>query len=253
MSFSPEELERYARHVVLHEIGGIGQRRLREARVLVVGAGGLGSPGLLYLAAAGVGTLGIVDDDVVSLSNLQRQVLHGTEDVGVAKVDSAMRQLARNNPHVRVLPYCLRLTDGNISEILADFDLVLDGSDNFQTRYMVNAACVAAGKPLISGAMSQWEGQLGLFHPAGGGPCYHCVFPEEPDPELVPSCALAGIVGALPGIMGSMMALEAVKLITGAGTGVRGRLFVLDSLHLETRTFSIRARAGCPVCGGAGE
>jgi molybdopterin/thiamine biosynthesis adenylyltransferase len=224
---------------------------LREARVLVVGAGGLGSPALLYLAAAGIGTLGVVDDDVVSLSNLQRQVLHGTEDVGLAKVDSAVRQLARSNPHVEVLPYHLRISDGNISEILADFDLVLDGSDNFRTRYLVNAACVVAGKPLISGAMSQWEGQLGLFHPAGGGPCYRCVFPEEPDPELVPSCALAGIVGALPGVMGSMMALEAVKLITGAGTGARGRLFVFDSLHLETRTFAIRARADCPVCGGS--
>jgi molybdopterin/thiamine biosynthesis adenylyltransferase len=193
-----------------------------------------------------------VDDDVVSLSNLQRQVLHGTEDVGVAKVDSAVRQLARNNPHVEVLPYHLRLTDRNISEILADFDLVLDGSDNFRTRYMVNAACVAGGKPLISGAMSQWEGQLGLFHPAGGGPCYRCVFPEEPDSELVPSCALAGIVGALPGVMGSMLARVGLMVVTGGGTGVRGRLFVLDSLHLETRTFSIRARAGCPVCGGAG-
>jgi molybdopterin-synthase adenylyltransferase len=253
MSFSPEELERYARHIVLHEIGGAGQRRLREARVLVVGAGGLGSSALLYLAAAGVGTLGIVDDDAVSLSNLQRQVLHGTEEIGRAKVDSAVRGLARVNPHVDVLPYHLRLSDGNLGEILDDFDLVLDGSDNFRTRYLVNAACVAGGKPLISGAMSQWEGQLALFHPSGGGPCYRCVFSEEPDPELVPSCARAGIVGALPGIIGSMMALEAIKLIAGAGTGPRGRLFVFDSLHLEARTFTIRARADCPVCGGAGD
>jgi molybdopterin/thiamine biosynthesis adenylyltransferase len=251
-ALSAEELERYARHIVLHEIGGPGQRRLRAARVLVVGAGGLGSPALLYLAAAGVGTLGIVDDDAVSLSNLQRQVLHATMEIGRPKVESAARALARLNPDVAVEPHALRLDPGSAAELVPRYDLVLDGCDNFPTRYLVNAACVAAGRPLVSAAMSQWEGQIGLFHPAGGGPCYQCLFPEPPDPELTPTCARAGVIGALPGVMGAMMALEAVKLIAGAGEGLRGWLLIYDALYAETRRIRTAARRDCPVCHGAG-
>lgn len=252
MSLSPEELERYARHIVLHEVGGPGQARLRAARVLMVGAGGLGSPALLYLAAAGVGTLDIVDDDTVSLSNLQRQVLHGTGDVGRAKVASAADALARVNPHVTVAAHPTRLDGASADALIAPVDLVLDGCDTFATRYVVNAACVRAGRPLISAAMSQWEGQIALFHPAGGGPCYACVFPEAPAEGLVPSCARAGIVGALPGVMGAMMALEAVKHVAGAGTGLRGAMLIYDALNAETRRMRLRVRSGCPVCGGRG-
>jgi molybdopterin/thiamine biosynthesis adenylyltransferase len=252
MTLSADELARYARHIVLHEIGGPGQQRLRAARILVVGAGGLGSPALLYLAAAGVGTLGIIDDDTVALSNLQRQVLHATDEIGARKSASAARALHRLNPHVAVEPHPLRLDAAAAARLVPAFDLVLDGSDNFATRYLVNAACVAAGRPLISAAMSQWEGQIGLFHPAGGGPCYQCLFPEPPAPELVPSCAQAGIIGALPGVMGAMMALEAVKLVTGAGTTLRGALMIYDALHADTRRIRIRARADCPVCHGIG-
>jgi molybdopterin-synthase adenylyltransferase len=251
MSLSPDELARYARHIVLHEIGGPGQQRLRAARVLVVGAGGLGSPALLYLAAAGVGTLGIVDDDTVSLSNLQRQVLHGTAEVGAAKVASAARALKGLNPGVAVEAHALRLDADAAAGLVPRYDLVLDGSDNFATRYLVNAACVAAGRPLVSAAMSQWEGQIALFDPARGGPCYQCLFPEPPAPELVPSCAQAGVIGALPGVMGSMMALEAIKLVARAGTPLRGALLVYDALNAETRRIRTAARPDCPVCHGA--
>jgi molybdopterin/thiamine biosynthesis adenylyltransferase len=252
MSLSPDELERYARHIVLHEIGGAGQQRLRAARVLVIGAGGLGSPALLYLAAAGVGTLGIVDDDVVGLSNLQRQVLHATPELGAPKVESAARALARLNPHVAVEPHAVRLDARSAAGLVTAYDLVLDGCDNFATRYVVNAACVGAGRPLISAAMSQWEAQIALFHPAGGGPCYECVFSEPPAPELTPTCAQAGIIGALPGVMGSMMALEAVKLLARAGEGLRGTMLIFDALHVEIRRIRLRARGDCPACGGIG-
>jgi molybdopterin/thiamine biosynthesis adenylyltransferase len=238
---------------VLHEIGGPGQQRLRAASVLVIGAGGLGSPALLYLAAAGAGHLGIVDDDAVGLSNLQRQVLHATDEIGAPKVESAARALARLNPHVSVDTHPQRLDAALAAALVPRHDLVLDGSDNFATRYLVNAACVAAGRPLIAAAMSQWEGQIGLYDPARGGPCYACVFPEPPAPELMPACAQAGIVGALPGVMGSMMALEAIKLITGAGTPLLGALLIYDALHAETRRIRVRPRAGCPVCHGAGQ
>jgi molybdopterin/thiamine biosynthesis adenylyltransferase len=252
MSLGPDELARYARHIVLHEIGGPGQQRLRAARVLVVGAGGLGSPALLYLAAAGVGALGIVDDDAVGLSNLQRQVIHGTDEVGRPKTESAARALGRLNPHVAVEPHPLRLDAASAARLVPAYDLVLDGSDNFATRYLVNAACVAAGRPLVSAAMSQWEGQLAVFDPARGGPCYECLFPEPPAPELVPSCAQAGVIGALPGVMGAMMALEAVKLIAGAGRPLLGALLVYDALNAEVRRIRIAARPGCPVCRGVG-
>lgn len=252
MTLTPDEIERYARHIILREIGGTGQRRLKAARVLVIGAGGLGSPALLYLAAAGVGCITLVDDDTVSLSNLQRQVLHDTRGVGRPKVDSAADALARLNPSVEVLPRNLRLDAAGAARLCADADLVLDGSDNFETRARVNEACVASATPLVSGALGQWEGQIGVFDPARGGPCYACLFPEAPAAGLAPSCAEAGIVGALPGVIGAMMALEAIKLIAGAGGGLRGALLIYDGLHAETRKIAVTPRADCPVCAGRG-
>ena len=248
-SLAPEELERYARHIVLREVGGPGQQRLRATRILVVGAGGLGSPALLYLAAAGVGTLGIVDDDAVSLSNLQRQVLHATPEVGARKVDSAARALARLNPHVAVETHAARLDGALAAELVPRYDLVLDGSDNFATRYLVNAACVAAGRALVAAAMGRWEGQLSVYDPARGGPCYACIFPEPPADDLVPACAQAGIVGALAGVMGSLMALEAIKLVTGAGMPLRGALLLYDALDASPRRIGVKRRPDCPVCG----
>jgi molybdopterin/thiamine biosynthesis adenylyltransferase len=247
--FRPAELDRYARHIMLRELGGPGQRALRGARVLVVGAGGLGSPALLYLAAAGVGTIGVIDDDVVENSNLQRQVIHTDARIGMAKVFSAEAALRALNPFVTVRPYHRRLVPDMAEGLLADYDLILDGSDNFDTRYLVNAMAVGLGKPLISAAMTQWEGQIGLYDPTRGGPCYECLFPERPAPGLVPSCAEAGIVAPLPGIIGSMMALEAVKAITGAGEGLRGRLMIYDALYAEVRVIRAGARPGCAICG----
>ena len=244
-----EELERYARHIVLREIGGTGQQKLRKARVLVIGAGGLGSPVLMYLAAAGVGVLGVVDDDIVSLSNLQRQVLHSTGSIGMPKVESAIEAIDRINPHVTIEPHQIRISADNAAEIIAEYDLVLDGSDNFDTRYLINEVCVTLKKPLISAAMSQWEGQISLYDPANGGPCYACVFPERPAEGLVPSCSEAGVMGALAGVMGSMMAGEAIKFITGAGEGLRGQMLIFDALYGETRKFKMAASADCPVCG----
>ena len=251
VSLAPEELERYARHIVLREIGGAGQQRLRAARILVIGAGGLGSPALLYLAAAGTGTLGVVDDDAVSLSNLQRQVLHATPEIGARKVDSAARALARLNPHVAVETHAVRLDAARAAALLPGYDLVLDGSDSFATRSLVNAACVAAGRPLVAAAMGRWEGQLSVYDPARGAPCYACLFPEAPADGLVPACAQAGIVGALAGVMGSLMALEAIKLVTGAGTPLRGALLLYDALDAEFRRVTVRRRPDCPVCGGS--
>lgn len=252
MTLSDAELERYARHIVLREIGGPGQMRLRAARVLVIGAGGLGAPVLLYLAAAGVGRIGIVDDDTVSLSNLQRQVLYGMDDIGASKAGRAAVALGRLNPHVEVVAHVRRLGAEDAAALVAGHDLVLDGCDNFPTRHAVNAACVAADVPLIAAAMSQWEGQISLYDPAGGGPCYACLFPEAPAPGLAPSCAEAGIVGALPGVMGSLMALEAVKHLARAGRSLRGRLLIFDGLDAAVRTIAIAARADCAVCGGVG-
>jgi molybdopterin/thiamine biosynthesis adenylyltransferase len=250
VSFAPDELVRFARDIVLREVGGPGQQRQRAARNLVVGAGGLGSPALLYLAAAGTGTLGIVDDDAVSLSNLQRQVVHATPEIGARKVDSAARALARLNPHVAVETHAFRLDAARAADLVPRYDLVLDGSDNFATRYLVNAACVAAGRPLVAAAMGRWEGQLSVYDPARGAPCYACLFPEPPAEGLVPACAEAGIVGALAGVMGSLMALEAVKLVTGAGTPLRGALLLYDALDAEPRRIAVKRRPGCPVCGG---
>ncbi|MEM9551503.1 MAG: HesA/MoeB/ThiF family protein [Pseudomonadota bacterium] len=248
-TFSESELNRYARHIVLRELGGPGQKRLKEARVLVIGAGGLGAPALQYLSAAGVGTLGLIDDDIVENANLQRQVIHTDDRIGMPKVFSAQAAMLAQNPHIIVLPYHRRLTEEIAEELFADYDVILDGTDNFETRYLVNRVAAAAGKPLISGALSQWEGQLSVFDPANGGPCYQCIFPEAPAPELAPSCAEVGVLGPLPGVVGAMMAVEAVKLITGAGTVLRGQMLIYDALYAETRLIALKLRADCPVCG----
>jgi molybdopterin/thiamine biosynthesis adenylyltransferase len=244
MSFSDEEVERYARHLVLREIGGPGQQRLKAARVLIVGAGGLGAPAALYLAAAGVGELALVDPDTVALSNLQRQVLYASADEGRVKVAAAAERLAALNANVRVTPIANRLTAANAGDVMRGFDLVLDGTDDFATRFAVNAACVAEGVTLVSGAIGRWTGQVGVF---AGQPCYRCLVPEiPPDAE---TCAAVGVVGALAGVIGAMMALEAVKLIAGAGEPLAGRLLIYDALAGEARTVRIGPDPECPVCG----
>ncbi|MGG7565856.1 HesA/MoeB/ThiF family protein [Rhodovulum sp. DZ06] len=252
MSFSDAELERYARHIVLREIGGPGQKRLKAANVLVVGAGGLGAPALMYLAAAGVGRIAIADDDAVSLSNLQRQVIHDTAAIGRPKVDSAAEALARINPEVEVERIEARVTEDNAAALLDGRTLALDGTDSFATRRLVNRACAAARVPLVSAALGQWEGQLSVFAPWEGGPCWECVFPEDPAPGLVPNCAEAGVLGALAGAMGALQAAEAVKRITGAGEGLVGRLALFDLLGAEYRTIRVKKRDGCACCAAAG-
>ncbi len=247
--FGSAELERYARHIILREIGGPGQKKLKEAKVLVVGAGGLGSPALLYLAGAGVGTIGVIDGDVVENANLQRQVIHADARIGMPKVFSAEAGMKALNPYVAVRPYNRALTEEIAAELVAEYDLVLDGTDNFETRYLVNRVCVAAGVPLVSAALTQWEGQISVFHPASGTPCYQCVFPEAPAPGLAPSCAEAGVLGPLPGVVGAMMAVEAVKLIAGAGEALAGRMLIYDALYGESRGIALKRRAECPVCG----
>ncbi len=247
--FTETELNRYARHITLREVGGPGQKALKSARVLVIGAGGLGAPVLQYLAAAGVGTIGVIDDDVVENTNLQRQVIHPDSAIGTPKVFSAQTQMQAQNPFVRCLPYHRRLTPEIAKTLMADFDLVLDGSDNFETRYLVNRTAVALGVPLVSGALSQWEGQLGVFDPARGGPCYRCVFDHAPAAGLAPSCAEAGVIGPLPGVIGTMMAVEAIKLLTGAGAALRGQLYIYDALYGESRTITMAPRDDCPICG----
>lgn len=248
--FAEGELSRYARHIVLRELGGPGQKKLKEAKVLVIGAGGLGSPALLYLAASGVGTIGVIDDDVVDAGNLQRQVIHSDDAIDTPKVFSAETRMKAINPYLKVRPYKRRLSADIAKELMADYDVVLDGTDNFDTRYLVNETAVALGKPLISGALSQWEGQVSVFDPANGGPCYQCIFANAPAPELAPSCAEAGVLGPLPGVVGSMMAVEAVKLITGAGAVLRGEMLIYDALWGETRKITLKKREGCPCCGG---
>lgn len=247
---SATELNRYARHIVLHDVGGTGQRKLKNARVLVIGAGGLGSSALLYLGAAGVGTLGLIDGDTVDHSNLQRQVIHTDDRIGMPKVFSAQAALEAQNPFVTLRPYHRRLTKDIAADLFAEYDLILDGTDDSDTRYLVNETAVALRKPLISGALSQWEGQVSLFDPARGGPCYQCLFPQAAAPGLAPSCAEAGVIGPLPGVIGAMMALEAIKVITGAGQDLRGRLLIHDALYGDHRMLKIQARTGCPVCAG---
>ena len=244
MAFSDDEIERYARHLVLREIGGPGQQKLKAARVLIVGAGGLGAPAALYLAAAGVGVIGLIDPDAVSLSNLQRQVLYATMDTGEVKVEAAARRLSALNPNVDIVPMPVAIDTDNARGVIHRFDLVLDGTDDFAVRFAVNAACVHEGRPLVSGAIGRWTGQVGVF---GKKPCYRCLVPDiPPDAE---TCQGVGVVGALAGVIGSMMALEAVKLITGAGEALAGRLMIYDALSAETRTVKVGADPECPVCG----
>ena len=251
VGFSDTELDRYARHIMLREVGGQGQNALRNAKVLVVGAGGLGSPALQYLAAAGVGTIGVIDDDVVDNANLQRQIIHTDARIGDPKVQSAADAMIAQNPFVTVRPYKRHLTAQDAAGIIGDYDLVLDGTDNFEARYLVNATCAALGKPLIAAALTQWEGQISLYDPALDAPCFACIFPDAPDPALVPSCAEAGVIGPLPGVVGSMMALEAVKEITGAGESLRGRLMIYDALYSQVRVVKAKRRPDCAVCGCA--
>lgn len=251
VGFSDTELDRYARHIMLREVGGQGQKALSNAKVLVVGAGGLGSPALQYLAAAGVGTIGVIDDDVVDNANLQRQIIHTDARIGDPKVQSAADAMTAQNPFVAVRPYKRYLTAQDAAGIIGDYDLVLDGTDNFEARYLVNATCAALGKPLIAAALTQWEGQISLYDPASDAPCFACIFPDAPDPALVPSCAEAGVIGPLPGVVGSMMALEAVKEITGAGESLRGRLMIYDALYSQVRVVKAKRRPDCAVCGCA--
>lgn len=247
-ALSSGESLRYARHLILDGVGPEGQRRLKGSRVLVVGAGGLGSPVAMYLAAAGVGTLGIADFDVVDVTNLQRQVIHGTSDIGRPKLDSARDRIAEINPHVVVEPIADRLTSANALEIVRAYDVVIDGTDNFPTRYLLNDACVLAGKPNVYGSILRWEGQASVFW-AERGPCYRCLFAEPPPPGMVPNCAEGGVLGVLPGIVGSIQAGEALKLLLGAGEPLIGRLLLFDALAMKFREMRLRRDPECPVCG----
>jgi len=245
VTFSEDEVERYARHLVLSEVGGPGQQALKRARVLIVGIGGVGAPAALYLAAAGVGTLGLIDDDVVGLSNLQRQIAFSTPEVGRPKVEAAAARLGELNPHVAVETFQERLTQANAAERIGAFDIVLDGTDDFATRHRVNAACVATGRPLVSGALGRWSGQVGVF---AGRPCYRCLTPDiPPDAE---TCSRVGVIGAVAGVVGTMAALEAIKLIVGAGEALTGRLLIYDGLAGTARTARVGADPTCPVCAG---
>jgi len=241
---SDDEIDRYARHLVLKEIGGQGQMRLKAARVAIIGMGGLGSPAALYLAAAGVGTLGLIDDDAVSLSNLQRQVMFGSSQLGAFKAVAAAQRLDDLNPHVDYMVHPVRLDEGNAMRILRGFDIVLDGCDNFPTRLLVNRCCHELGKPLVSAALGRWSGQLATFH---GRPCYQCLVPDvPPDAE---TCERVGVVGALGGVIGSLAALEVIKLITGAGETLDGQLLIFDGLSMTSRTVRLAPDPACPVCG----
>lgn len=248
--WTTEELDRYARHIILPGVGGRGQAKLKNSSVLVVGAGGLGAPILLYLAAAGVGRIGIVEMDKVDLSNLQRQVLYASDEVGLSKAQAAKARLLNLNPHITVDLYPEKLTSENGLEVLAPYDLVLDGSDNFPTRYLVNDACVILGKPLVYGAIHQFDGQVAVFHHQGG-PCYRCLYPKPPAPGTVPNCAEAGVFGVLPGVVGSLMATEALKVLLGLGESLSGRLLLYDGLYGEFRGLEAKRDPACPVCGDA--
>ena len=247
-AFRPVELDRYARHIMLREIGGAGQRKLKEASVLVIGAGGLGSPALLYLAASGVGRIGVVDPDIVENANLQRQVIHTDDRIGMPKVHSAVKAMQALNPFLDLRAYARRL-DVDMGGLVDEYDLILDGTDNFDTRYLVNNLCVISGKPLISAAITQWEGQISLYDPVRGGPCFECTFPNRPASGMVPTCAEAGVAAPLPGVLGSMMAVEAIKHLTGAGQTLRGRLMIYDALYADARVIATKRREGCAACG----
>ncbi len=248
-NFSEAEIQRYSRHILLRELGGTGQAKLKAAKVLVVGAGGLGSPLALYLAAAGIGTIGLVDADVVELSNLQRQIAHGTASLGQLKVDSAAESLARINPLVTVVRHAEHLAPGNVERLIAGYDLVCDGTDNFTTRFLVADACVVAKKTLVSAAVLRFEGQISTFKPHAGGPCYRCLYPEPPPEGLVPPCSEAGVLGAVTGVMGAMQATEVIKEIAGIGQSLSGYLLVWDALAAEFRKIRLRKDPSCPVCG----
>jgi len=252
MALSDEELERYARHLVLREVGGIGQAKIRASRVLIVGAGGLGSPLALYLAAAGVGALGIVDDDKVSLSNLQRQVLFRTADVGLEKTEAAAKALAALNPGVRFEPHPVRLTAENAKSLIGAYDIVADGSDNFETRFLVHDTCFALRKTLVFAAVTEFEGQLATFKAhdrTGAYPCYRCLFPAPPPPGTVGSCSETGVIGAAAGVMGTLAALEVLKEITGIGQGLAGKLLIYEALSTRFRTVTLKPDPNCPLCG----
>ena len=249
VDLSTEELQRYSRHLIMPEVTADGQRRLKAARVLCIGAGGLGSPAALYLAAAGVGTIGIVDFDAVDLSNLQRQLLHGTKDVGRGKLESAQDRLRDINPEIDIELHQCRLSSENASEIVSKYDIVVDGSDNFATRYLSNDVCVFAQRPNVYGSVFRFEGQTTVFAPHLGGPCYRCLFPEPPPPDSVPNCAQAGVLGVLPGIIGTLQAIETIKLIIGIGEPLIGRLLHFDALKVKFRELKLRRDPQCPVCG----
>ena len=246
--FTPEQLTRYSRHFMLPEVGEVGQAKLLAAKVLLLGAGGLGSPTALYLAAAGVGTIGVVDHDVVDLSNLQRQILHTNDRIGTPKVESARVAIEALNPDVRVVPYAERLSSENALEIFRNYDVIVDGCDNFPTRYLVNDACVMLGKPNVHGSIFQFEGMASVFAPPRG-PCYRCLYPEPPPPGAAPSCAEAGVLGVLPGLIGCVQAVETIKLILGAGKTLIGRMIYFDTLSMEVRINRLRRDSACPMCG----
>ncbi len=246
--FTEEQIKRYSRHIILSEVGGKGQRKILDARVLLVGAGGLGSPSGLYLAAAGVGTIGIVDSDVVELSNLQRQILHDTRDIGRSKALSAKETMARLNPDVKVICHEERLTSANILDIIRDYDVVVDGADNFPTRYLVNDACFMAGKALSHAGIFRFDGQAITILP-GQGPCYRCLYPEPPPPGLVPSCQEAGVLGVVAGVIGVIQATEVLKLILGKGELLLGRLLTYNALDMEFREVPVKKDPDCPLCG----
>lgn len=249
IALSSDDLARYSRHLLLPELKAEGQRRIKAARVLCIGAGGLGSPAALYLAAAGVGTIGLVDFDRVDISNLQRQVLYGTDDVGRQKLEAASERIRVTNPDVEIVPHECRFTSENAQEVIAPYDVIIDGSDNFPTRYLSNDVCVFARKPNIYGSVFRFEGQASVFAPHLGGPCYRCLFPEPPPPGAAPSCAEAGVLGVLPGIIGLVQATEALKLIVGIGETLVGRLMHFDALKMKFREFKLRRDPECPVCG----
>jgi molybdopterin/thiamine biosynthesis adenylyltransferase/rhodanese-related sulfurtransferase len=247
-SFTAEQAQRYSRHLLIPEVGEAGQQKLLKSKVLLIGAGGLGSPAAFYLASAGVGTLGIVDSDVVDLTNLQRQILHSTDRIGEPKVESAKRTLEALNPDVKIVGYQERLTSDNIDRIIADYDVVIDGADNFPTRYLLNDASVKHRKPVVHGSIYRFEGQVTVFKPFEG-PCYRCLFPEPPPPELAPSCAEAGVLGVLPGVIGTVQATEALKLLLGIGDPLIGRYLLYDALDGSFREVRLRRDPACPVCG----
>lgn len=248
VELSNAEIERYSRQIILPNIGGKGQKKLKQSKVLVVGAGGLGSPAAYYLAAAGVGTIGIVDGDAVELSNLQRQILHNTERVGLPKTESARQTLLALNPHITVNVHQLRLSKDNILDVIQGYEVIVDGVDNFPTRYLLNDACVMAGKPLVEAGVLQWDGLVMTIKPKEG-PCYRCIFPEPPPPGAVPTCQEAGIVGAVPGVIGAIQATEVLKLLLGVGEGLVGRLLIYNGLEMRFREVGAERNPACPVCG----